>query len=448
MDVFRALLALGLVACTGTISGTAGVDASQGGDASYGDALTPTDARDDVPGDSGPAPDAGPAVTHTVPRIHYETSRRHSPVTDATVARLSQITAAATRDDRVFAKLGDSITETSSFLYCFDGGAVELGARGDLAPTLEHFRSGGAGGTSPFARDSVAAVGGWTAAEPLAGAPSPLAGEVSALSPAFAVVMFGTNDLRTRTIDAFAADLWTIVDELIARGVVPIVFTIPPITADATHNARVPLFNLVVRAVAQGRHVPLVDYHRELVGLSNRGISDDGIHPSESPRGACMLEPEDLAYGYNVRNLLALEALDRARSARAGVAGDATAPTWVGQGDASAPYIATPPFVDLATTRDAPRTLDVYSGCGSRSHPGGEALYRIELAARRTISAQVFDRGAVDVDVQILEGTPSGERCVAAGDRGASATVGPGTVWISVDAAATTADGEFLLVVR
>ena len=74
-----------------------------------------------------------------------------------------------------------------------------------------------------------------------------------------------------------------------------------------------------VRAIAQGRGVPLVDLHHALTPLPNRGISQDGIHPSVAPSGACRLTSTGLQYGYNVRNLLTLDTgfpLDRMEPVR------------------------------------------------------------------------------------------------------------------------------------
>src|SRR5439155_3423144 len=143
----------------------------------------------------------------------------------------------------------------------------------------------------------------------------------------------GTNDNRYgRTVDAFGADLWTIVDTMIARGVVPIVTTPPPIHSDPTTDARSLLFGRVARAIAQGRQVPLVDLYRELVPLPNQGIGSDGLHPTIAPDGTCMLSAADLQYGFNVRNLITIDALGRARAAVGGNAADPTAPVRTGSG--------------------------------------------------------------------------------------------------------------------
>ena len=57
---------------------------------------------------------------------------------------------------------------------------------------------------------------------------------------------------------------------------------------------------------AQGRSVPLVDYHLAMSALPDEGISGDGIHPSVAPAGACRLDAAGLSFGYNLRNQLSL----------------------------------------------------------------------------------------------------------------------------------------------
>ncbi|MDQ3369902.1 MAG: SGNH/GDSL hydrolase family protein, partial [Myxococcota bacterium] len=389
-----------------------------------------------------PAPDAGAAGG----TVLYPEGRRHSPITQGIVDRLQAI-AATPHAPRVFAKLGDSITASRDFLACFDGGAVELGSHGGLATTISYFLAGDAAGTSPFDRTSVAAVGGTTTRDVLTGTPPPLDRELTAVDPRLAVIMFGTNDVRYgRSVDDFGADLWTIVDRTIARGVVPILSTIPPIDGDPGSDARIPTFNRVARAIAQGRGIPLVDYHRDLLALPARGLAADGLHPSTAPGGACQLTTAGLQYGYNVRNLISVEALARTHEALAGSVLDASAPLRTGTGLAADPVIATLPMSDLADTRDGEPLHTVYSGCGATA--GGKAIvYKLDLAAATTLDVTIVDRDATNVDVLVLTGSLDATACVAAGDQAVTATVGPGIVYVIADGATATSDGELVLVI-
>jgi hypothetical protein len=408
--------------------------------------------------DTAPSAEAGDvdaAAPATDGIVRYPDDRRHSPITPAIAERLRAIAAAGPdQDGAVFAKVGDSITESTAFLHCFAGDGVELDGRDQLAGTIAHFLGGDAAGEPPYTRDSLAATVGWAARGPLAGEPSYLDQELAAIRPRYASVMFGTNDVGYRSHDQFGADLWTIVDQLAARGVVPLLSTIPPIDSDPAIDARVPLFNRVIRALAQGRQLPMVDFHRELSPLPDHGLASDGVHPTASPLGACDLTADGLLDGYNLRNLITIEALDRIRHALDGEpAPDAVADGRAGAGLAADPYLAALPFADLADTRDGVAAIDRYPGCDGETDEGGpELVYRLELDAPTELGAYVVDRDEVDVDVHIVTGDLDGAACVARGHHEAIATVGPGVVHVVVDSwvddAGVARAGEFLLVIE
>ncbi|MCA9674541.1 MAG: SGNH/GDSL hydrolase family protein, partial [Myxococcales bacterium] len=387
--------------------------------------------------------------------VLYPEGRRHSPITGEVAAHLRAIADAGPgQDDHVFAKIGDSITEGAGFLRCFDGGKVDLDGRRRLRATIDHFLAGDADGVSPFARASVAAVSGWSARGPLDGTPSYLDQELATLAPRYATVMFGTNDVDYRGHDRFASDLWTIVDTLIDHGVVPVLSTIPPRDDDAEVDARVPVFNQLIRALAQGRQIPLVDFHAELMALPDHGLWRDGVHPSTSHHGACDLTAEGLQSGYDVRNLITLEGLDRARRAVAGEAApDHEATHRLGRGSHDDPFVADGATVDLGDTRGGERLIDRYDGCGAdQDERGPEIVYRLDLDHEAVVEAYVVDRDDTDVDVHILAGDLDGAACVGRGHQDASATVGPGPVYVVVDsftdADGTAHAGEYLLAIR
>lgn len=152
-----------------------------------------------------------------------------------------------------------------------------------------------------------------------------------------------------------------------------------------------------------------------------------------------MLTPAGLQYGYNVRNLITLEALGRLRQALAGSAPDATAATRVGSGRESDPFLATLPLVDLGDTRMGEAQIN--HGCGTTS--GHQIAYRLSLAAPATLDAFVIERAPTDASVRIISGTT----CVAGGTT-ATATVPAGTVEIVIDARSPASDGEYVVVVQ
>ncbi len=424
--------------CGAGPSGT-GDDGGGGGD----------DAMVDGTGDGGTDaqdPDGGTMTVEGT--VLYPENRRHSPITPGIAMRLQALAAATAHDPRIFAKVGDSITSSTEFIRCFDGGAVDLGAHASLGPTISYFLQGNAGGGSPYERNSYVAAGGTTTRDALTGTPTPLDREYTAIDPRYAVVLFGTNDNRYgRSVDDFGADLWSIVDRTIARGIIPIVSSMPSVDGDPGTDARVPTFNRVIRAIAQGRAVPFIDLHRDLLPLPRRGLSTDGIHPSTAPGGACVLTASGLTYGYNVRNLVTIEALARTQAALVGNAADASAPLRSGAGTEADPVISTLPLADVGDTRSGEALHAVYTGCGSTA-AGRAIVYKLQLAAQTTVEAFVVDRDTTDVDIHILTGSLAASACVAAGDKTVTATVGAGTVYIVVDARGATTDGEFALVVN
>ncbi len=395
--------------------------------------------RDAAHIDTTPVPDSGSNVEPAT--VLYAEGSRHSPITPALVDRLRAIAAASLQQEHVFAKIGDSITVDTEFAACFDGGLVDLGAHADLAPTLAYFMAGNAAGASPFARISAAAKGGTTAKDALTGMPCPFDQELTAIDPRIAVVMFGSNEARYDwTVAAFGTNLWRLVDASLARGVIPVMSTIPANPGYPAADARIPTFNRVIRGIAQGRGVPLVDLHHELGALPNRGISSDGLHPTVAPDGGCVLTTAGLQYGYNVRNLLTLEALARTRDALAGTAADASAPTRKGSGREADPLLGSLPLVDLGDTRSGEDYVD--HGCGTSS--GHQVAYRIALPTATTIEAIVVEHPGTDAEVRII----AGGTCIASGDASARVTAPAGTIDVLVDARSAPGDGEYVVVIQ
>jgi hypothetical protein len=91
-------------------------------------------------------------------------------------------------------------------------------------------------------------------------------------------------------------------------GVIPVLSTIPPYEVEGYQHRPAEL-NAIVFQVALEYDVPVWDYWSALQTLPNLGLGSDFIHPSKGPDPADFTR-ENLHYGYTVRNLLALKALD------------------------------------------------------------------------------------------------------------------------------------------
>jgi hypothetical protein len=221
----------------------------------------------------------------------------------------------------VFAKVGDSITESGSFLQDVGHGWFDLAEYASLEPTVAYFHrtSVDSSGSDSFARASSAATSGWTSGDAVDGSPDAVLREIDAIHPALALVMFGTNDIDRATLFEFEHNLARIVDECIGRGVIPVLSTIPDRSDTPLARDRVPIYNARIVALATSRQLPTMDLHAALATLPRHGLGDDGIHPSAFTNSSGDTRAADfgasaLRSGYNVRNLLALLTLDKIRS--------------------------------------------------------------------------------------------------------------------------------------
>ncbi|MEP7284365.1 MAG: GDSL-type esterase/lipase family protein [Chloroflexota bacterium] len=220
----------------------------------------------------------------------------------------------------VFSRVGDSISFSPYFLTPIGQGSYQLGAYGSLSGVIGYFSQGNARTGNSFANQSLAAGGGWNSntllipgysAPQLCGKDSPLVCEYKLVKPAVALIMVGTNDSGSGSTDQFAGNLRQIVQTSIDMGVVPVISTIPPKRIDQAQTDRVNAFNAVIHAVAQQYDIPLWDYWAAMQNAPNMGMSSDGLHPSVPPdKASCNFTTDNLQYGYTIRNLTALQALD------------------------------------------------------------------------------------------------------------------------------------------
>ena len=426
-------------------------------------------------------------IPKTAGRVRYPADRTVSPITAPVAEHLRNVALHGTNlADNVFMKVGDSISDSEYYLNCFKGDInsrapandfnIVWGGHEDLAEAVFHFRSAKIGMTSPFDRKSATTKVGAAVTYPFEGdPPTPFEQEFTALSPQFAGTMYGTNDLGTggssrsdlgQKIRPYQKGLVTLVDTMLGRGIVPWLSTIPPRIDDPLYMEIVPVFNAVIRGLAEARQVPLVDFNRDLLATRFYGLGEngDGVHPNvQDYNTSCHFDAPSLeSFGYNVRNYGALTTLDRLMKVVVdGVASlDDTAPTLAGEGSAAAPFaIDALPFSDMRSTRDATANAIMdYSGCaGSKPGRGAEYWYRLDLTAATPLRAVVLDGsvdhgpmdGPVDVDVYLLDATRAGPGCIKSADAIVEGTIGPGTFYVVVDTTGAGAEsaGEFTLSV-
>ena len=397
----------------------------------------------------------------------YPTDRTHSPITAYvadSIRAIAQAPGGADKNPAVFAKIGGGSTASVNFMGCF---AVEAAIQ-DLPPapplqdTLGYFNSVDLGGVTAFNRASAAAMVGFSSDELVSGAPTPIEAELEAIKPRFAQLLVGTHDLekdQPGQLWTFAENLLTTVNALTTQGVVPIISTIPQRTDLPAKDIFTPRYNLVLRAVAQGRQIPLVDLNLALMGVPMAGVVENGelsVFVSAMVDRPCHFGELAMMYGYNVRNLEGLRSLDRARQVVVDKVAELDAPgkRLEGVGSMADPIeIPSLPFVDLRSTEDSPSDIiDNYLGAcdGMKDESGPERFYRLEVAAPVNVRVMVFDREAVDVDVHVLSDLAA-DKCLKRNDREITGPLPPGIYYIAVDSFAGDvpggAVGEYAIVV-
>ena len=271
-----------------------------------------------VPRDDGPPPlDVGvfPMVTG-VPRI--------DAALKAAMRAVYLRGLAAGNRAAVFVKVGDSITQSSSFLWDFGPTSGlsrwSFGAYSAFAPTHAYFNATLVDERhSSFDRESLAADSGWTSTRALTADAMLLRQELNTLRPSVALIMLGSGDVDVNEVSVFRANLTRVVQIVLGANVIPVLSTIPRRTNSATTRMMWPFFVEAIREVAAAQQVPLQDYWTAMEPLPNNGLSEDGEHPSiyRLPNGhaeSTDFTPAGLAYGYNVRNLQTLATLAHVRA--------------------------------------------------------------------------------------------------------------------------------------
>ena len=220
------------------------------------------------------------------------------------------------RRANAFAKVGDSITVAPMYLTPIGQNVYQLGEYAYLQQVLNHF---GTTDENSFINKSSAAGVGWSTRDILnpikaarAGCPqgmTPLMCEYYFTQAAFSLIMLGTNDTTVMEVPEFQDNLNTIIVQTIDEGIVPVLFTVPPLLL-GTWDERP--YNQAIIRVAQAHETPVINFWLAVQPLPNSGISEDLVHPSSPPSnaGTTLFTPDKLQYGYTVRNLITLQGLD------------------------------------------------------------------------------------------------------------------------------------------
>jgi hypothetical protein len=216
--------------------------------------------------------------------------------------------------DYAFSLVGDSNTDNPAFLAPFDQGGYDLGPYADLQPTIGYFKGS-------FSRHSPAAVGGFSTAKVLdpanadsrcSAGETPLACEYRLQKPSVALILLGTGDQHDWR--NFEARYRKIIEYTLAQGIVPVLMTKVDDLESKEDTAPAGFTNGVIVRLSQEYDVPLLDLRQAEWPLPNHGCKPDGFHYNSPPDGqTANFTGDHLNYGFNVRNLTALQVLDALR---------------------------------------------------------------------------------------------------------------------------------------
>jgi hypothetical protein len=136
----------------------------------------------------------------------------------------------------------------------------------------------------------------------------PLDCEYRLNKPAVSVIMFGVVDVLLMTPQQFNNYMRYIVKYTMDRGIVPVLSTA---AENASNPSKSQQFNQIVARIANEKSLPLINLSAALAPLPNKGMDPDGIHlsrPADHSQTG-FFTGDNLQYGYTMRNLVTLQAL-------------------------------------------------------------------------------------------------------------------------------------------
>jgi len=225
----------------------------------------------------------------------------------------------------VFVRIGDETMDGPNFMAPFaTPGAYNLDSYGTLQATIDFFGATPIrdSGENSFNADSLAAgpdYGLETLATPApGGSPCDAIGGGTLLScelqldrGSIALVSFSAQNVAYLPPEQFRAELQALVTDLLSNyGVIPVLATIPE-GGGYTSDQLLP-YNQAIVEVAQNAGIAGVPLWNLWRAMQESGVGDPN---SVAPAGPADFSAASLSFGYNVRNLTALQALEQVRQA-------------------------------------------------------------------------------------------------------------------------------------
>ncbi len=225
----------------------------------------------------------------------------------------------------VFAKVGDDPMDSPNFMAPFATGTYSLGnayadlqgtidfyaatpVRPALDPTINSFNVDSEAAGPDFGVDTLSEAAPAGGPCDAVGGGSRLACEYLLSRPSIALISFSAANVVYLPPEQFRSELQTLVFESMSNyGVIPVLATIP--AGGGYTTEQLAEYNRAIVEVAVEAEVPLWNLWR---AMQERGVSDPF---SVAPDGPAVFSDAALSYGYNVRNLTALQTLKAVREA-------------------------------------------------------------------------------------------------------------------------------------
>jgi uncharacterized protein YraI len=243
-------------------------------------------------------------------------------------------------NSHVFMKVGDSLSSVQQWLVGFGTGNYNLGGYGNLQTTINWFSTPLPNGASnSFVSPSYASHSGYVAHSVLESTwvpPEVCGGDIALIceykvnKPSVAIILFGavdmwvsnpySNDAADANPEGFRETMFTIVDNLVNMGVIPVLTTFS--SSPDFHWESSIVFNNIILDVADVYGTPVINLWAATQPMPNYGVHDDGYHNSDQGTFAITHNVGSDSYsayyfnesldmfGLTKRNLLTLQALD------------------------------------------------------------------------------------------------------------------------------------------
>lgn len=216
-------------------------------------------------------------------------------------------------DPNTITKIGDSLSAQHEYLEPMANPSRALNAYRYLAPTVDRF--GASAGIDSLAAE--VGMGSYTVFDPMWADPArgcqpgegPLPCEYRLKRPSIAFIMFGPNDVRAVSADAFRAEMEKIVVASLDNGIIPVVSTFA-VHPNDPFQPQALLFNQKLIELAAQYQIPLINLWAATRILPNYGLDVDNIHLTMSGENQLYYDGGNDAFsGVALHNLLSIATL-------------------------------------------------------------------------------------------------------------------------------------------